>query len=79
MKCPGLRGIATAQVHCYEVPSSLGPFSPLPFFINNIEFKNFRNFSEYKISFENKVNILFGDNGCGKTNVLEGISLIADI
>ena len=45
--------------------------------INNIEFKNFRNFSEYKISFENKVNILFGDNGCGKTNVLEGISLIA--
>ena len=30
-----------------------------------------------KLSFDNKLNILFGDNGCGKTNILEGISLIA--
>ena len=45
--------------------------------IKNIEFKNFRNFENFKTSFENKINILFGDNGCGKTNILEGISLIA--
>ena len=45
--------------------------------IKNIEFINFRNFRIYKNSFENKVNILFGNNGCGKTNILEGISLIA--
>tara|TARA_B100000575_G_C23071098_1_gene616916 strand:- start:198 stop:1286 length:1089 start_codon:yes stop_codon:yes gene_type:complete len=45
--------------------------------INNIEFNNFRNFKKFKTSFHNKLNILFGDNGCGKTNILEGISLIA--
>ena len=43
--------------------------------INNIHFNNFRNFTDYKISFEKKLNILFGENGCGKTNILEGISL----
>ncbi len=45
--------------------------------IKNIEFNNFRNFKSFKTSFHNKLNILFGDNGCGKTNILEGISLIA--
>ena len=45
--------------------------------INNIHFNNFRNFTNYKISFDKKLNILFGENGCGKTNILEGISLIA--
>ena len=44
--------------------------------IKNIEFNNFRNFKSFKTSFDKKLNILFGDNGCGKTNVLEGISLI---
>ena len=44
--------------------------------INNIEFINFRNFDRYKVSFDRKLNILFGINGCGKTNILEGISLI---
>ena len=45
--------------------------------IKNIEFYNFRNFKNFKTSFDNKLNILFGNNGCGKTNILEGISLIA--
>ncbi len=45
--------------------------------INNIEFNNFRNFTHLKTSFDNKLNILFGNNGSGKTNILEGISLIA--
>ena len=44
--------------------------------INNIELINFRNFNNYKLSFDKKLNIFFGLNGCGKTNVLEGISLI---
>jgi len=44
--------------------------------INNIEFINFRNFDRYKLSFDKKLNILFGINGSGKTNILEGISLI---
>ena len=45
--------------------------------IKNIEFNNFRNLKNFKTSFDDKLNILFGDNGCGKTNILEGISLIA--
>tara|TARA_B100001057_G_scaffold265564_1_gene265764 strand:- start:7484 stop:8572 length:1089 start_codon:yes stop_codon:yes gene_type:complete len=45
--------------------------------IKTIELSNFRNFNSFKISFDNKLNILFGNNGCGKTNILEGISLIA--
>ena len=45
--------------------------------IKNIEFNNFRNFKNFSTTFDNKLNILFGDNGCGKTNILEGISLIA--
>ena len=45
--------------------------------IKNIEFYNFRNFKSFTSTFDNKLNILFGDNGCGKTNILEGISLIA--
>ena len=44
--------------------------------IKNIKFNNFRNFKQFKTSFDNKLNIIFGDNGCGKTNILEGISLI---
>ncbi|MDA9742588.1 DNA replication and repair protein RecF [Pelagibacteraceae bacterium] len=45
--------------------------------IKDIELYNFRNFKNLKISFDNSLNILFGDNGCGKTNILESISLIA--
>ena len=45
--------------------------------IKNIQLFNFRNFKNYKTTFDDKLNILFGDNGSGKTNILEGISLIA--
>ena len=45
--------------------------------IKDINLINFRNFSNLNLSFDKKLNILFGNNGCGKTNILEGISLIA--
>ena len=45
--------------------------------LNNIKLKYFRNFKNYEISFDRKLNIFFGKNGCGKTNILEAISLIA--
>ncbi len=45
--------------------------------INNIKFNNFRNFTDYRLNFDKKLNIFFGNNGCGKTNILEGISLIS--
>ncbi len=45
--------------------------------VKNINLFNFRNFSSLNLSFDEKLNILFGKNGCGKTNILEAISLIA--
>ncbi len=45
--------------------------------IKNIELNNFRNFTHNDFIFDDKLNILFGDNGSGKTNILEAISLIA--
>ncbi len=45
--------------------------------INKIEFYNFRNFEKFETHFHKKLNIFYGDNGCGKTNILEGISIIS--
>ena len=45
--------------------------------VKNINLYNFRNFSNLELSFDEKLNIFFGKNGCGKTNILEAISLIA--
>ncbi len=43
--------------------------------VNNITLKNYRNFKSLKANFEN-VNIIYGNNGTGKTNILESISLM---
>ena len=45
-------------------------------YLSNIKFKNFRNFNESFFSFDKGCNIITGKNGTGKTNLLEGISLI---
>ncbi len=45
--------------------------------VKNINLINFRSFSSLNISFDEKLNIFFGKNGCGKTNILEAISLIS--
>ncbi len=45
--------------------------------VKNINLINFRNFSNLNLSFDGKLNIFFGKNGCGKTNILEAISLIS--
>lgn len=39
--------------------------------IKSIELKNFRNYEDLHISFDEGTNILFGDNAQGKTNILE--------
>ena len=41
--------------------------------INEIELKDFRNYREIKVSFNERVNIFIGENAQGKTNLLEGI------
>ena len=45
--------------------------------IKNINLTTFRNFNNLNLFFDDRLNIFFGKNGCGKTNILEAISLIA--
>ena len=41
--------------------------------IRSLELQNFRNYEETHIEFSEGVNILYGDNAQGKTNILEAI------
>ena len=43
--------------------------------INQLELSEFRNYKSLSVAFDDSVNILFGDNAQGKTNVLEAIYL----
>lgn len=38
--------------------------------------KNFRNYREQKINFNKQVNVILGDNGQGKTNLIEAVELL---
>lgn len=42
-------------------------------YINSVELSNFRNYENLKIVFSKGINILYGDNAQGKTNILESI------
>ena len=44
-------------------------------YINQINLKNFRNYQEQEITLNPHINIFYGDNAQGKTNVLEAIFL----
>ena len=45
--------------------------------IKSLELTNFRNYNTLEIDFSDKVNILYGDNAQGKTNILEALCLCA--
>lgn len=44
-------------------------------YIESLELKNFRNYSDLSIKLDKGTNILYGDNAQGKTNVLESVYL----
>jgi DNA replication and repair protein RecF len=44
-------------------------------YFQNINFNNYRNFSKSSFNFDKGCNVILGNNGSGKTNILEGISL----
>ena len=46
-------------------------------YLKNIKVKSFRNYEEQQIDFGKKINILYGQNAQGKTNILEAIFLCA--
>ena len=41
--------------------------------INKIKLKNFRNYTEQEIELDPHINVFYGDNAQGKTNILEAI------
>ena len=43
--------------------------------INNIKIKHLRNHELSDIGFANHINIFYGDNGAGKTTILEALSI----
>ena len=43
--------------------------------INKIKINNFRNYKEEEINFEKNINIFYGENAQGKTNIIEAIFL----
>lgn len=46
-------------------------------YIDKLLLRNYRNYEELEISFENKVNVILGENAQGKTNVMESIYVLA--
>jgi len=48
-------------------------------FIKTLTLKNFRNFKKLNMSFSSPVTVFTGNNGVGKTNIIESIHLLANI
>ena len=46
-------------------------------FIKQLHLKNYRNYEQLEVQFENKVNVILGENAQGKTNVMESIYVLA--
>ena len=46
-------------------------------YIENLALRNYRNYLNLELSFENKVNVILGENAQGKTNVMESIFVLA--
>ena len=46
-------------------------------FINKIELENFRNYEKQTINLNKEINIIYGNNAQGKTNIIESVFLCA--
>ena len=46
------------------------------FYIKKLNLKNFRNHVDLTLNISKHSLLIYGDNGCGKTNILEAISLL---
>ena len=44
--------------------------------LNKLKLRNFRNYENQELKFRKRFNFIFGDNGQGKTNILEAISFL---
>ena len=48
-------------------------------FIRELTLKNFRNFEFLNIKLSDNINFFIGDNGAGKTNIIESIHVTSNI
>ena len=46
-------------------------------YIEDIELQNFRNYENQKINLNKEINIVYGNNAQGKTNIIESVFLCA--
>jgi len=46
-------------------------------YIEQLKLKNYRNYDELELAFDNKINVIIGENAQGKTNLMEAIYLLA--
>jgi DNA replication and repair protein RecF len=46
-------------------------------YIEQLALKNYRNYDSTSVEFENKVNVILGENAQGKTNIMESIYVLA--
>ena len=46
-------------------------------YINDIKIQNFRNYDEQIINLDKNINVFYGDNAQGKTNIIETVFLCA--
>lgn len=47
--------------------------------LNSLRLNNFRNYKSLDIEFSDNINFITGNNGSGKTNILEAISIISNL
>ncbi len=46
-------------------------------YIQNLELTSYRNYERAELQFENKVNVIIGENAQGKTNLMEAIYVLS--
>ena len=46
-------------------------------YIQNLTLSSYRNYERLDLQFENKVNVIIGENAQGKTNLMEAIYVLA--
>ena len=47
--------------------------------LQNLKLLNFRNYASLDISFSPEINFITGNNGAGKTNIIEAVSVISNL
>ena len=47
--------------------------------LQKLKLMNFRNYASLDIEFSPEINFITGDNGSGKTNIIEAVSIISNL